>query len=156
MAMEKKIQSGEVDLENALARLRIVDDMKVRIPKFKVESDLEMNEPLKKVGCSSMLDEKEADLSLISKNEKLSVSKVLHLANIEVNEEGADAAASGVITLVPISADFEEVPEFNCNRPFYFMIRERSSGLTLFSGRVENPLVSPKPRCWCPSQNPIC
>ena len=28
---------------------------------------------------------------------------------------------------------------FICNRPFYYMIRERSSGLVIFSGRVVDP-----------------
>jgi len=66
---------------------------------------------------------------------------------VEFDHEGTEAASVGTapksrVAAAPSMPDTARVPEFKCNRPYYFAIRERSSGLTLVSGRVENPLLT--------------
>ena len=71
------------------------------------------------------------------------VSLVIQKAFIEVNEEGAEASAATAVEVVSVDVCYRPPPPppeiFICNRPFYYMIRERSSGLVLFSGRVVDP-----------------
>jgi len=74
--------------------------------------------------------------------EQLYISKVLHKAFVEVNEKGTEAAAAtAVIMMSPRSAplDFPFTPEFKADRPFLFLIREKSTGSILFVGRMTKP-----------------
>jgi len=138
-SLEKKMKG--VDLSQAFSNMSETK-VKTFVPKFKIESTLRLNEPLQRVGITSMFDSGTADLSGISGNKDLFVSLVVQKAFIEVNEEGAEAAAATGAIMMTRSMPVPMIePTFRCDRPFYFMIRERSSGLVLFSGRVVNPLL---------------
>ena len=67
-------------------------------------------------------------------NKGLFVSQVVQKAFIEVNEEGAEAAAA-------TAGEMEDCmnPEFTCDRPFMFLIRDNLTGIILFSGHVTDP-----------------
>jgi serpin B len=71
------------------------------------------------------------------------IGHVIHKAFLDVNEEGAEAAAAtGVIGVVPTAMPAEPPPPmlFRANPPFIFLIRQRSSGAILFMGRVASPI----------------
>ena len=112
------------------------------VPKFKVESTLQLNEPMVKLGVKDMLDDKNSDLSGINGERDLYVSMVVQKAFVEVNEEGAEAAAATAAVVFCCSGGTNLTKRFVCDRPFYYMIRERESGLVLFSGRIVNPTGS--------------
>jgi len=63
----------------------------------------------------------------------LKVSKVVHKAFIEVNEEGAEAAAATGILIMAMS--FVEPTFFKAEHPFIFGLRDKSN--TLFLGRIQ-------------------
>ena len=134
--LEKKL--SDVKLSKVFDDFGHESKVKAFIPKFKVESSLELNEPLNAVGIKDMFDQSSADLSGISGANNLFVSVVVQKAFIEVNEEGAEAAAATGAVVMFRSLP-PPTPVFKCDRPFYYMIRERSSGLVLFSGRIVNP-----------------
>ena len=66
---------------------------------------------------------------------RLSVSAVVQKAFVEVNEAGTEAAAAtaGMMMLSSLP------PQFNCDCPFLYMIKDNLTGLVLFAGRVANP-----------------
>ena len=73
---------------------------------------------------------------------QLYISGVFHKAFVEVNEKGTEAAAAtAVVMYVPRSAprDVPFIPEFKADRPFVFLIREKSTGSVLFLGRMMKP-----------------
>jgi serpin B len=76
-----------------------------------------------------------------SENDGLHISKVIHKAIVEVNEEGTEAAAATYCWLKQLSycgvMDFPQ--EFRCNRPFLFFIHENKSHTILFIGRYSKP-----------------
>ena len=66
------------------------------------------------------------------------ISKVIHKANITVNESGTEAAAVTIIemrlTSMPPSQSETQTIVFTADRPFLYTITERSSGAILFTG----------------------
>ena len=113
------------------------DEVEVFLPKFKLTQQFDLNDILSKMGAEEMFIPGKADLSGITA-EPLSVSKVVHKAFVEVNEEGTEAAAATAIemtlTCMPLSK-----PVFKADHPFLFLIRHNDSGAILFLGRVLRP-----------------
>jgi serpin B len=73
---------------------------------------------------------------------RLHVSKVIQKAFIEVNEEGSEAAAATAVIMVKCCAMPIEPPQFRCDKPFLYLIKDNQSGLILFAGKVEDPTIN--------------
>lgn len=115
------------------------DKVNVSLPKFKLEYSTELSENLKQLGATHAFDSTKADFTGInSVNDGLHISKVLHKAFIEVNEEGCEAAAATAVMMMKRCA-FEEPHEFNCNRPFLFAIHDTVHNNVLFFGKYVKP-----------------
>ena len=107
----------------------------IKMPKFTLEYNITLNEVLKSLGMGIAFDEINADFSDINPDYQLYISNVLHKSFIQVDEKGTEAAA---VTSVEIS--FTSVPmTVSFNRPFLFIIRERSSNTILFMGVLQEP-----------------
>lgn len=132
-ALETKLKN--YDLSQITAQMRS-EEVDVSIPKFKVEFKINLNEVLKNMGMGEMFSDK-SDLSgLLDSSEPLAVSDVVHKAFIEVNEEGAEAAAAtGAIVMLRASLR-QHYEIFKADHPFVYFIRETESNTNLFSGRV--------------------
>ncbi|OWR28721.1 hypothetical protein CDO73_17640 [Saccharibacillus sp. O23] len=116
----------------------------VGLPKFRLKNSLELTDPLRRQGLSLMFDPARADLSRVAPEARpgeLNVGSVKQDTYIDVNEEGTEAAA--VTTAVMAGAapptDAPEPFELKLNRPFFFAITDRETGLILFMGEVGNP-----------------
>ena len=109
------------------------------LPKFKVESSFQLQEPLKKLGISDAFDYKQADFSGINgKKKDLAITAVIHKTFVDVSEKGTEAAAA--TSVVISSRGLRQNPiEFRVDRPFIFLIRDNQSKAVLFLGRVTNP-----------------
>jgi serine protease inhibitor len=105
----------------------------VSFPRFKLEAKYELKEPLMNMGMIKAFDAMQADFSPISDID-LVISRILHSTFCEVDEVGTEAAAVTIIefelTSMPV------VPVFNANKPFVFVIRENSTGVILFMGKM--------------------
>jgi serpin B len=129
----KKLNSNLKDfavIEKSIRDLREIV-IEVTIPKFKVEAEYKLIEPLQKLGMKQVFSP-EADLSGIDGKRDLSVSKVIHKAVVEVNEEGSEAAAATAIVVTNSS-----IPnDFRADHPFMFFIRDNRNGMNLFVGQI--------------------
>lgn len=94
------------------------------------------------MGASDAFSEGLADFSGISKPpHDLFISKVIHKAVVEVNEEGTEAAAATAVVMETKSIRIEPPPEeFKCNRPFIFIIHENYDHTILFMGKYLKPV----------------
>ena len=102
-----------------------------------MEETYDMKCLLISMGMEDVFDEKMVNLSGMSSNNDLVVSKVIHKAFVEVNEEGTEAAA---VTGVVIISDCWTYPRvFNADHPFLFFIRHNPSKSILFYGRFCSP-----------------
>ncbi|XP_013384226.1 leukocyte elastase inhibitor-like [Lingula anatina] len=134
--LERSLTSASV-VDEALSTMRD-QTVNVYLPKFKLSDiQLDLKPVLIQMGMSKMFTRGGADLSGIGENPgDLFVSKAIHEAFVDVNEEGTEAAAA---TAIGVGYGSAVVPDFRADRPFIFLIREKSSGTVLFMGRVMNP-----------------
>jgi serine protease inhibitor len=112
----------------------------VKLPRFKLDYEKTLNDPLKDLGMGAAFSPREADFSGIRAEKDLFISEVKHKAVVEVNEEGTEAAAA---TSVGISTTSIRVPRerftFIADRPFFMAIRDSQTGAILFMGSVIEP-----------------
>ncbi|HQV56852.1 MAG TPA: serpin family protein [Ilumatobacteraceae bacterium] len=118
-----------------------IESRKVRLglPKFDFETRAQLSELLEGLGIKTAFTDG-ADFSKITKQEPLVISKVIHQANITVDERGTEAAAATAVVMETTSAPAPEDPiELTFNRPFQFWIRDTTTGAVIFAGRVTDP-----------------
>ena len=129
----EKITTKKIERWISLLRTR---ETEVYIPKFKFETMLDCTDMLKLMGMTEAFDPTKADFTGISK--AFYLEKVIHAAEIEVEERGTTASAA---TLSPAAAGASPrpPPTFAADKPFIFIIRERATGLILFMGYVADP-----------------
>jgi serine protease inhibitor len=111
----------------------------VTLPKFKIEYEIRLNEPLEALGMTSAFD-RNADFSGIA-NEPLFISAVKQKSFVDVNEEGTEAAAVTSVTMEALSIRMPPPDRFTMvlDRPFFFVISDVSTGSILFMGVVNDP-----------------
>lgn len=114
--------------------------MQLSMPKYRLEYDLDLKPPLRALGMEIAFDPSRADFRKISQavyrtGDRLFITQATHKTFVEVNEEGTEAAAVTSIGIGITSAPLA----IRIDRPFLFVIRERSSGTVLFVGKILNP-----------------
>ena len=87
-----------------------------------------------------MLLQESADLSGMDGSRELSVSKVVHKAFIDVNEEGSEAAAATAV--ISRARSLPKVMHFIADRPIIFWLRDNQAQSVLFLGRLCKPEIS--------------
>ena len=118
------------------------NNVDIYLPKFTFKTSYTLNDYLKELGMSSAFNMNTADFSGINGIRELYISKVLHKAHVEVNEEGTEAAAATAIIMERLSIDDPDEPErieFRADHPFLFTIHHKPTDTILFMGTVENP-----------------
>lgn len=124
--MFEKLESDMYEFD-----LGIVD---LKLPRFQINSNILLNSALNKMGVSDIFNQSAANFDNISK-ENIHISKIIQKANIEVTEAGTDASADTSAYI--INRIFPS--SFIANRPFIYLILEKSTKTILFSGIYSEP-----------------
>ncbi|XP_013188533.2 antichymotrypsin-2 isoform X1 [Amyelois transitella] len=137
-ALEEKLKNPSL-LENAVQNMRSVEVV-VYLPKFKIETTTNLKDALENMDVTKIFSS-EANLNRLLKGQgDLFVSDAKQKAFIEVNEDGAEAAAANVFVVDRCSPFMLELtPEFIADKPFYFEIRQ--SDRPLFTGAMKSAVV---------------
>ena len=128
---------GELDAESWetwMAQFE-VGQGKVVIPRFKLEYSSKLNDALKALGMGVAFGGS-ADFSAMAPR-GLWIDEVSHKAVVEVNEEGTEAAAATVVAMAESMA-IQRI-DFVADRPFFFAIRDDTTGTVLFMGALFEP-----------------
>jgi len=114
--------------------------VKVSLPKFKMKSRHSLIPILQKIGLEKPFAV-DSDLSNIAGKDDLVVSEVLQEVEIDVNEEGTTATASTAAQVIYRSLIRKELPHFNADHPFIYMIItndwEAKTPAILFNGVMD-------------------
>ncbi|XP_056330712.1 leukocyte elastase inhibitor-like [Danio aesculapii] len=112
-------------------------EVQVSLPKFKMEQTYDMKSLLISMGMEDVFDPQKVNLKGMSSSNDLVLSKVIHKAFVEVNEEGTEAAAAtGAVMMVRC---LRITLSFNADHPFLFFIRHNPTKSILFYGRFCSP-----------------
>ena len=107
----------------------------LKFPKFETETSLSLNEVLRGMGMTDAFDKTKADFGAMVNADDMFISLIKQDSRIKIDEEGAEAAA--ITKLQLDGADFPEQQEpvkFHADRPFIYLIQEKSSGAIFFTG----------------------
>jgi serpin B len=119
-----------------LTRRLAETEVKLSFPRFRFETEYELKPTLSAMGMPLAFSNR-ADFTRMSTKPDLKIDEVYHKAFVEVSEEGTEAAAATAVVIVRKAMPMYQ--EFIANKPFIFLIRQNSSGIILFMGRVTKP-----------------
>lgn len=113
----------------------------VRLPKFKLEYDVLLNEPLQELGIKTAFGNGQPDFSpMVETTMPLYISEVKQKTAIEVDEKGTEAAAVTSVGIEMTSAIIEDESFYmDINRPFLFAIYDEVAEHALFLGVIKEP-----------------
>jgi len=106
----------------------------IGLPRFTLSYEIKLNDVLTAMGMPTAFTDR-ADFTKINPNGGLLLSFVKQNTFVAVDEKGTEAAAvttGGIsVTSAPLS--------YLCDRPFVFVIHEKTSGTVLFVGKIADP-----------------
>jgi serpin B len=112
-----------------------IDDQKLWFPKFEFEYAIGLNDILKSMGMGIAFSFMANFDSLLSSGPTC-IDTVFHKTYVKLDEKGTEAAAvtvvGGELTGGPTGVAF--------NRPFIFIIQEKTTGAIVFMGRIAEPI----------------
>jgi serpin B len=134
------VPEAKLSTDNVSRRQSSLREQEVRVflPRFKMDSEFQLAEVLKAMGMSRVFTPGEADLTGMSSEEELFVSAVIHKAFVDVNEEGTEAAAATGVEVKSVRS-IEGPAVFRADHSFVFLIRDNRTNSILFLGRLVNP-----------------
>jgi len=109
-------------------------EVMVYLPRFKVTNKFKLNDELQNMGMKLAFSDF-ADFTKMT-SIPVQISEVIHKTYVTVDEEGTEAAA--VTSIGMITTSMPEITVFKVDKPFLFVIREKSTGVILFIGKVGN------------------
>ena len=123
-------------LERWLAGMA-VQPVEVALPRFTFAVRFALRQALGALGVRAAFHPGRADFSHLGGASGLALENVWHEGFVSVDEAGTEAAAA---TAGAAALGAPESPaRFTADHPFLFLIRERTSGVILFLGRVADP-----------------
>ena len=107
----------------------------IGLPKFTLNYEVKLNDMLSDMGMPTAFTD-QADFTKMNAAGGLTLSFVKQNTFVAVDEKGTEAAAvtTGGIS-VTTAVDFPTL----CDRPFVFVIHEKTSGTVLFVGKIADP-----------------
>ena len=118
------------------------EQVELSMPKFRITSDsIPLGKHLQALGIVDAFGGKADFTGIAPASEAVELSEVFHKGFIEVDESGTEAAAATAVVARAGSAAMpqDEPRVLKVDRPFLYLIRDKSSGLVLFLGRVTDP-----------------
>ena len=127
----KNISLEDLDFETLDSKLTSTE-LSLKLPKFKIEFEAELVKTFESLGVKEIFGA--ANFQEMIDREDVRVDSILHKAVVEVQEEGAEAAAA---TAVISTRSPSKIIEFD--RPFLFIIQDVNHKIPLFMGRIVDP-----------------
>ena len=116
---------------------KAAQQLRIQLPRFRLETSRTFNAALSELGMPRPFQNAQLNPMFQTPAGNRAVSTVLQKVFVDVNEEGAEAAAATSVGIIETSLP----PSLTIDRPFLFVIRERLTGTILFVGKVVRPVA---------------
>ncbi|KAK8757896.1 hypothetical protein V5799_004471 [Amblyomma americanum] len=125
------------NLSELLASMKLVANVHLFLPKFRIEHSVALRETLEDLGVKDLFTPGEADLSGAFETGTPSVSDLVHNALVQVHEEGTEPEAAATNAVFQSAGPIIGIPmHFVVDRPFMFLIKMNDPDVILFLGSV--------------------
>jgi serine protease inhibitor len=116
--------------------------LRLQIPRWRFRRQTPLNDHLAALGMPTVFDADKADLSGMTAQERLFISRVQHEAMIAVDEAGTEAAAATAVVVQAVSGGGRTSSVvLTADRPFFFIVHDIETAMPLFIGRVSDPTI---------------
>lgn len=124
------------DLYDAAMEMLAPVEVKFRMPKVKMETEMLLNDVLMNMGVKTAFTGA-ADFKGIAETGSLAVSQVKQKCYVDITETGTEAAAvtSIQVRLTSVRPEFD-VKTMTVNRPYVFFIADKEADNILFAGKI--------------------
>ncbi len=129
--------SLDVDVLEGIVAAIAPRGVNMRLPKFNFDASFRLGAALQALGMVAPFGAG-ADFTGMILSPSLLIDEVYHKTFVAIDEDGVEAAAATGIVMRETSAVPPDV-DFVANRPFFFAIRDKDTGVFLFFGRVMDP-----------------
>lgn len=134
--VEKHLSQEKIDFLKLELKKEFVH---LLLPKCKINYRKDLRTALQELGLKTAFS-KEADFTGISAHEDLALDKVIHQAELELDENGLTAAAATAAEFIMKSSLQPQHPiVMRFNRPFFILILDKTHNSLLFAGRICRP-----------------
>jgi serpin B len=113
-----------------------VQRVRLRMPMWKVEYYESVKEPLMKAGLAPLFEPRDEFRPIAP---DVWVLDAFHRTWVDMNENGVEAAAATAVVVGRTSAPIGEPIDFTIDRPFFVVIRKKTTGAALFMGFIHKP-----------------
>ncbi len=110
----------------------------LHLPQFQFTTAASLHDPLTAQGLGSAFST-DADFPGVTTDEMLSLSDVIYQGFFGVNEEGTDAPTTTATVQPATDPSVAGLRTVQIDRPFLFVVRDRTTGAAILIGRVVNP-----------------
>ena len=101
------------------------------LPRVEINEGYDLEKPLSAMGMSLAFTRGKANFRGIA-DVDLYISKAVHKTFVRMDEKGTEAAAATGLVISTVSAPLP----FRADHPFFFLLRDKTSGAILFMGRI--------------------
>ncbi|MDE5975723.1 MAG: hypothetical protein K2G69_04160, partial [Muribaculaceae bacterium] len=130
------LRSGQFPETVALLRDCAVEGyVKVRLPRITISREIPLGNILDNMGDWDILEN--AHYTLFSEPVSAAI-RLSQYADMVLDETGVKVETVSDGSLAPTSPPIPNVDEVTVNRPFLFMVTERSTGTVILAGRIMN------------------
>uniref|UniRef100_A0A3Q0KJ19 Serpin, putative n=1 Tax=Schistosoma mansoni TaxID=6183 RepID=A0A3Q0KJ19_SCHMA len=129
---------GNQSLQNYIQQLKS-ERVSLKLPKFKLESTLDLENILKLHGIHDLFDPIKADLSGITSHSNIHVTSFRQKDVIRIDEVGMEARSVANAMFIPLSS-YRNPIQFHITHPFICFVYDKELNLSLFAARVIKPL----------------
>nr|XP_036230440.1 antitrypsin-like [Bactrocera oleae] len=132
LKMEEDMKLQRVDI-TILPSLLKVKNVKVGMPRVKLESNLLINDILKEIGIKAIFNDCIDFTRLLTGFNITKISQIRHIAAIEINDDGTNASSAKVSFLL---TEMEKCTEIDVDRPFFYAVMDNER--IYFGGHITN------------------
>lgn len=133
MDLREYIRENDITALSAASKTSTV---RMTLPKFSLQSKIDMKKILKKMGIKEIF-EKSVWSKMINEDYEAKVSDIDHSVFFNIDEEGGTAAAVNTVIMVVSSNNLPAPNVFCADRPFFYMITDRTCNIPILMGTVE-------------------